>query len=86
MAEGGTLTLAALPEAGPDTIEDHVRIAIIDTGPGLDAGGADLSLALARSFTEQSGGHLTIESALRLGTVVSLLLPFHAPQTEPAEA
>ena len=44
------------------------------TRPG---GGTGLGLALSRSILELHHGHVSIESELGVGTVVTLYLPIH---------
>ena len=114
MPDGGSLTIAARPEAGhrcrtrPALAAGHyIRVTITDTGAGMDpatlarAGepffttkplgqGTGLGLAMARGFTEQSGGAIAIASTPGQGTTVTLLLPqagdCATPEPEPAPA
>ncbi len=100
MPSGGTLTLAAdiemvftgLPHPAGLTPGRYVRIAVSDTGSGMDRDvlarvtepffttkepgkGTGLGLAMAKGFVEQSGGSLSIDSAVGQGTRIMLWLP-----------
>lgn len=101
MPDGGTLTIDAqnarldmadlqgLEEVAPG---DYVRIAVSDTGTGIDpqiqqriyepffttkdvGKGTGLGLSMVYGFAKQSGGHVSIDSAVGAGTTVNLYLP-----------
>lgn len=80
----GTVSVSAR-EAG----EDAIAIDVADEGPGIlptalsgVENSAGMGLPLARRLAESEGGRLTVGAP---GSVVTLLLPVHAP-VEPAEA
>lgn len=96
MEDGGRLTISAdeqyLADSSTLPPGNYVRVAITDTGTGMDAEtlahatepffttkgvgkGTGLGLAMVRGLTEQSGGSITVESAVGKGTTVSLWLP-----------
>jgi PAS domain S-box-containing protein len=98
MPKGGTLSIEADVDraAGPA----WVRIAVTDTGAGMDAatlaqaiepffttkgvGGTGLGLSMVQGFVEQSGGRLRIGSVPGQGTSVTLALPAAGPAHRPA--
>ena len=43
--------------------------------------GSGLGLSMVFGFTQQSSGHVEIESAVGQGTTVSLYLPYRRPET-----
>jgi signal transduction histidine kinase len=92
---GGTITVAAAPEAG-----DRLGIRVQDTGIGIppehrervfdvfyqvdgsstrEYGGAGLGLAIVKSFVEAHGGKVTVEARQGGGSVFTLLLPIRPP-------
>jgi signal transduction histidine kinase len=89
MPGGGTLTVTALTADGPETAE--VEIVVRDTGIGMPpdileralephfstkaSAGHGMGLPGVKSFIEQFGGRLAIESARYAGTSVRLRLP-----------
>ena len=79
----------------------YVRIQIEDMGTGIDEkirdrifevcfttklGGSGLGLPTVKSIMHQHGGHITIDSRIGRGTVVSLLLPAAQHRPEPPAA
>jgi two-component system sensor histidine kinase EvgS len=107
MADGGRIQVEAsrvqvetvdrerYPRAAPG---EHVRIAVSDTGPGIDEatlprifepffstrpGGTGLGLATVYGTVGQSGGHLRVHSHPGSGTCFEVLLP---RSTRPARA
>jgi CheY-like chemotaxis protein len=115
MPEGGRLIIRADEARGRDNAAleagNYVRLAITDTGEGMDAAtlanatepffttkgvgkGTGLGLAMVRGLTEQSGGTVTLQSALGEGTTVTMWIPVSsavvpevaaAPEVMPAE-
>ncbi len=89
MPEGGTLSVGADLEDGPDG-RARVRLEVRDTGTGIDpavlprlfepyfstkSGGTGLGLAIARRAVEEHGGGIDLRSRPGEGTVVTLTLP-----------
>jgi PAS domain S-box-containing protein len=58
----------------------------LDAGPGRQAEGTGLGLALTRRFAELHGGQVNVETALGRGSTFTLRLPLHAtaPQAHAA--
>jgi PAS domain S-box-containing protein len=95
MPEGGRLTIeTSMTEldggAGVPLAGRCVRIAVTDTGPGMEAstrsrafepffttkdGHTGLGLSTLYGFIGQSGGHVTLESDPGAGTTIALFLP-----------
>lgn len=82
---GGTLTLRT-----GHTADGAIRLAITDTGSGMDestlartfdlffttkAGGTGLGMAIIRSVVERHGGHLAIDTTPGQGTTIEITLP-----------
>jgi CheY-like chemotaxis protein len=103
MPQGGLLTMHARTVYEPEGA--WVLIEVTDTGSGMDEatlaqatepffttkglGGSGLGLSMVHGFAEQSGGRMTIVSALGQGTTIALRLPSiaaikHEEQPEPA--
>ncbi len=90
MPDGGKLVIETRNVTVDDT-GDYVRISVTDTGTGMApeilehafepffttkrGRGTGLGLSTIYGFAQQSGGHVTIESQLGSGTMVSLFLP-----------
>jgi len=95
--DGGTLTVTSeavdlLAPKGELPPGRYLRVAVRDTGAGMDAEtlgrafepfyttkpvgkGTGLGLSQVYGFVRQSGGEVTIESAVGAGTTVAMLLP-----------
>lgn len=74
-----------------DTRENHVRVTITDTGTGIseanlekifdpffttkDARGTGLGLSVSYGIIESHGGKIEVESAVGIGTTVTIILP-----------
>lgn len=89
-ADGGRVVLSAQIEGDevyiwvsdtgigiPEEDLPHVfeRFYRVDKGRSRRRGGTGLGLALAREITERHGGHITIQSTVGRGTVVTVSLP-----------
>ncbi|NTV14967.1 MAG: PAS domain S-box protein [Desulfobulbaceae bacterium] len=96
MPQGGTLVVGlsncevAEGEEGPVTPGSYVKIAVADTGVGIEAGhlarifdpyfttkstGTGLGLATAHSIVARHGGFLLVDSQVGEGTVFTIYLP-----------
>jgi signal transduction histidine kinase len=100
MPSGGTVTITAAGEevssGAAEPVSElppgrYIRIAVADTGHGMDAAtlarageaffttkglkGTGLGLAMARGFAENAGGCISITSGVGNGTTVTLWLP-----------
>jgi signal transduction histidine kinase len=85
MPEGGRVSVAGSRQS------DHIRINVIDNGPGLPSevrdrlfepfvsdgksGGTGLGLAIARSIVEAHGGTINLELDVTEGVDFSIQLP-----------
>jgi len=85
MASGGQLTVRSSQE-----IDDHVRVQVADTGPGIEAHnlenifnpyfttkskGTGLGLAIVHKIVTAHGGHIQVESTPGKGTCFGLTFP-----------
>lgn len=100
MPDGGTLTVATASRTLNDgevaelVRGDYVRIAVSDTGTGIDRSvidrifepffttkqtgkGTGLGLSQVFGYVRQSGGAMTVDSAVGTGTTISIYLPRH---------
>ena len=84
MPEGGNLDIEI------SQLDDHVRLAIHDTGSGIAAQniqtifepffttkpkGIGLGLAISKTLAEVNGGEISVESAENKGSTFTLILP-----------
>lgn len=94
--EGGTIRLSArqvrgraqiaVRDTGPGIAPEHLPRLVepfyrVDAARGGGTGHAGLGLALASWIVQAHGGHLSVESHVGLGTVVTLSLPLAAGAT-----
>jgi PAS domain S-box-containing protein len=63
----------------PENIRERIFEACFTTKPG----GSGLGLATVKSIMQQHGGHITIDSLVGRGTIVSLMLPAAAHRPDP---
>jgi len=93
-----TNSIQAMPEGGRVSItgsrqSDHIRIDVIDNGPGVPSevrdrlfepfvsdgksGGTGLGLAIAQSIVEAHGGTINLETDVTEGVDFSIKLPLN---------
>jgi signal transduction histidine kinase len=76
--EGGQFL--RIQDKGPGISPEHLprlfeRFYRADQGRARVAGGAGLGLSIAKGIVEAHGGNLSIESALGVGTTVTISIP-----------
>ena len=90
MPDGGVLTIATATGTDPDTGAAQVRLAVSDTGTGIEpdvqarlfepffstkAHGTGLGLPLASAFARQAGGTIDVASVVGAGTTFTFAFP-----------
>ncbi len=95
MPEGGTLQVQV------DVDKGHVRMTVIDTGPGIDVeildqvfdpffttkeAGTGLGLSIVRKIVEHHGGTVSVSSERGKGTEVTMVIPIAKSLSPPALA
>ena len=91
MPGGGSITLKTSIEAGPQDSRSLVHLRVTDTGQGMSRAvlhrvfepyfttkgdaGTGLGVPQVCAFVQRAGGHITVESALGVGTTFDLAFP-----------
>ena len=95
MPKGGTVTVRSILERGANEgDQDHVRIEVKDTGPGIPEAirsrifdlefstkesGSGLGLPITRLIVESAGGTIDFETEAGRGTTFRLVFPADEP-------